>query len=134
VLLQTAGDPHVWFLPGGRVEMFETAEQALRREIEEELHVSPEVGRLLWIVENFFVLEGRRYHEVGLYFALELPENCPKTGEFPAFDELFPLWMRWTPLDQLEHVRPGFLRHALPAPPLRTEHVVFHDALETSRG
>lgn len=47
VLLQRVVELDFWFLPGGRVEMLESATQALAREIHEELQVHAEVGRLL---------------------------------------------------------------------------------------
>ena len=38
----------------------ESAGAALRREMREELGVHVTVGRLLWLVENFFTFEGAR--------------------------------------------------------------------------
>src|SRR5258708_2028933 len=52
----------------------------------EQLGVRPRVGRLLWIIESFFALEGKRYHEFGLYFLIALPASIPTTVEFEAFD------------------------------------------------
>lgn len=129
VLLQTAERLDFWFLPGGRVEMLESATDALARELDEELHVQPRIGRLLWLVENFFTLEGRRYHELGLYFAIGLPPSVPTEGEFDASDPCEHLIMRWVPLEQIEQfpVQPAFLRTALANPPATAQHIVHHD-------
>jgi len=128
VLLQRVAGIDFWFLPGGRVEMLETAQDALRREIREELGIDASVGRLLLVAENFFVMGGRQYHELGLYFALDVPASLDRDGEFPAFDPAVELHMRWLPLDDLPEIRPAFLRQALREPLASTTHIVFHDS------
>jgi 8-oxo-dGTP pyrophosphatase MutT (NUDIX family) len=128
VLLQRVANVDFWFLPGGRVELFESAQDALRREIQEELGVDAEIGRLLWVVENFFSMEGHLYHELGLYFGIDVPPTLQRDGEFAAFDRSIQLVMRWLPLDDLPEVRPGFLQQGLREPPAQTAHIVFHDA------
>ncbi|GIW24243.1 NUDIX hydrolase [Meiothermus sp.] len=114
-----------WYLPGGRVELGEEAQAALAREISEELQVRPRVGRMLWVVENFFELSGCSFHEVALYFALDLPLQPtpdPLLGQEDGQD----LWFRWIPLYNLPQVnlKPDFLKSALRALPVRTKHIV----------
>lgn len=82
VLLQTSDDIYFWVVPNGRVEMLESAEEALAREIREELGVEPRLGRLLWLVENLFPLDGLRFHEIGLYFLVDVPPPDVPDGEF----------------------------------------------------
>ena len=43
-----------YYLPGGRVHLHETAEAAVLRELNEELGISVEIVRLLWINQAFF--------------------------------------------------------------------------------
>ena len=43
-----------FYLPGGRVKMGETAEQAVVREVEEELYITPKIIRPLWLNQAFF--------------------------------------------------------------------------------
>jgi len=84
VLLQTSDDIDFWVVLGGRVEMLESAEEALAREIRKELGVEPRLGRLLWLVENFFPLDGLRFHEIGLYFLVDVPRPTSRTASFAA--------------------------------------------------
>lgn len=43
-----------FYLPGGRVQMGETAEHAVIREVEEELKITPQIIRSLWLNQSFF--------------------------------------------------------------------------------
>ncbi|MBR3107545.1 MAG: NUDIX domain-containing protein [Clostridia bacterium] len=45
-----------FYLPGGRVQMGETAEHAVVREVEEELNITPQIIRPLWLNQSFFSL------------------------------------------------------------------------------
>ena len=60
-------------LPGGRVMMEETAEQAMIREVREELGVSLKISRPLWLNQSFFTkdTDGLRYHEICIYFLMD---------------------------------------------------------------
>ena len=55
-----------YYLPGGRVQLGETAECAVIREVEEELNVSPEIIRPLWMNQSFFAedVDKLNYHEI----------------------------------------------------------------------
>lgn len=62
-----------FYLPGGRVKMGETAEQAVVREIWEELGVKLKIARPLWLNQAFFTeeVDGIRYHELCIYFLMD---------------------------------------------------------------
>jgi hypothetical protein len=79
------------------------------------------------IVENFFPLGGMRWHELGLYFEIELPPQVPSEGEFPSSEAHLPLVMRWFALDALPNIHPWCLRDELHDPPASTRHVVHRD-------
>ena len=63
-----------FYLPGGRVKMGETAEDAVIRELEEELGIMPKIVRPLWLNQAFFVedVDGLHYHELCLYFLMDV--------------------------------------------------------------
>lgn len=63
-----------YFLPGGRVKMGETAENAIIREIKEELDITPTIVRPLWLHQSFFKeeIDHLNYHELCIYFLLDI--------------------------------------------------------------
>ncbi|MCH8309897.1 MAG: NUDIX hydrolase [Chloroflexi bacterium] len=132
-LLQMSELDPFWVLPGGRVEMPESAEDALKREMREELHVKIEVERLLWTLENFFVYRSEPNREIGLYFLMSLPQNsdlCNADGVAQAEDERgMKLWNRWQSLDSLREldIKPAFLYDVLPAIPNVPNYIVHRD-------
>jgi 8-oxo-dGTP pyrophosphatase MutT (NUDIX family) len=130
VLLNRLEDQEFWFLPGGRVEMGEPSVVALQREILEELQEEAQVGRLLWINENFFGGDKRKqYHELGLYYAINFAPESPvyrATGPFLASDGHTRLVFQWFPLESLDKVRlyPPFLVKGLRNLPGQTVHLL----------
>ena len=133
VLLHRADYEVFWSLPGGRVEMLEDSRAALRREMLEELGEEMEIGRLLWVGENFFEFLGSAYHELGMYFVASLPTAAvlaERTEEWWAEeDDGVRIYFRWFPLEEAPGlpIVPGFLREGLGTPPETTEHVVYRD-------
>ena len=85
-----------FYLPRGRVKMGETAEQAVIREVWEELSVTPKIDRPLWLNQAFFTedVDGLRYHELCLYFLMDISDTDLTQGththtfEWLAFDRL----------------------------------------------
>ncbi len=61
-----------WYLPGGRVLLHETAENAVLREITEELGLSGmKIERPLWLNQAYFDCDGHKYHELCVYFLID---------------------------------------------------------------
>ncbi len=136
VLLHRGEWDDFWTLPGGRGEFLEPARDTLVREMREERAVDIRVGRLLWVMKNFFEYAGKSYHELALYFLMSLPPGSRPLSlhEFEGSEELtgggtLKLLFRWFPLAGLEdiHLYPTFLRQGLKSLPTTTEHVVHRD-------
>ena len=66
-----------YYLPGGRVTLNETAEQAIIREFQEELACTPVIQRPLWLNQAFFRedVDQTQYHELCLYFLMDITDT-----------------------------------------------------------
>ena len=129
LLLQ--GDHHYSFLvpPGGRCKLHETTSDAARREVAEELGCSAQIGRLLWLIENFFVLDERRVHELTFLYEAQLPTDYPHLeheGDFLGAEDNPRLFYRWVPLSDLAttEVYPEVIRTRTGDLPVHMERVV----------
>ncbi len=137
VLLHRMVGEDFWAVPGGRLQVGETAAQALRREMREEISADVQVGGLLWVIENFFEHwpldatpgggEPAPHHEIGLYLEMTLPGHLEHVHSFTGSELLgtqheYTLEFRWFPLADIAgiDVRPsvlqGRLAEGLPAP------------------
>ena len=129
LLLQ--GDPRGTFLipPGGRCKLHEDSRAALARELEEELGAGFVVGRLLWVVENFFGYEGVRVHEYTFVYLAHVADAAPMLTQgdrFDCLDGVEGAYFRWVPANELAEteIYPEVLRTRCGALPRGIEHVV----------
>lgn len=105
-----------FYLPGGRVKMGETAEQAVIREVWEELSVTPKIDRPLWLNQAFFTedVDGLRYHELCLYFLMDISDtNLAQRGPvFTLTEGTHTHTFEWLAFDRLKdaYFYPIFLK------------------------
>lgn len=135
VLLHRAEYEDFWSLPGGRVEMLEDSREGLRREMLEELGEEVEIGRLVWLGENFFGFLFTDFHELGMYFEVALPEESELRRRAEEWwveeDNGVKICFRWFEVAEAPGlpIVPGFLREGLGALPEGTAHVVYRDPM-----
>lgn len=120
-----------YYLPGGRVNLHETAEDAVFREMKEELCVDVKIIRPLWLVQNFFVDDGsnEKFHELCIYYLIDISDtdlmhtdDVFVTRESPH-NEVF-YWLETDSLQE-EYLYPLFIKEEINALPahfqIRTE-------------
>ena len=137
VLLVTEDRFDFWYLPGGRVSMFETSEQALHREIIEELGETPTIERLLWTTECLYYFDAwnTHHHDLSFYYLIRFADKAPiyflssGVGKEEFSNETTDLHFRWFDINDLEKIdlRPAFLQRALKAIPIQPQHVIVDD-------
>lgn len=108
ILLQRAKNDD-YAIIGGHVAAFETTEETLRREFQEELHADVEVGDLAAVGEIFFPWGKKPCHQICLFYRVTLkePVTIPTDGVFCGYDALenqrLDLDFCWVKLDELRN-------------------------------
>ncbi len=108
----TKDDKGRYYTIGGAIAVNETAQDAVVREVKEELGVDSRVKQLAFIVENQFTQEGIHFHNIEFHFVVEPIGTVPDEmieGELKQACE-------WFDVDQLVNldVVPAFLAEELP--------------------
>ena len=69
-------------MPGGRVQMGESSIEAIKRELLEEMNVTPKNITLIQVCQNFFEWMGSYQQELLFVYNIELDEDCePSTKD-----------------------------------------------------
>ncbi len=87
------------------------------------------VQRLLWMMEYVTAMAGGPVHELGFYYATDLPEDSPffdLAREHAGVERGHDLVLRWFPVDALADLPlfPEFLRTAVRRVPGSPQHIV----------
>ena len=67
---------------GGRVQIGESSEETIKREIKEELGKNIEIIGYIGTIENFFELKGSKYHEILFVYKIEFENDEDKKIEY----------------------------------------------------
>ncbi|HEL2217740.1 TPA: NUDIX hydrolase [Streptococcus suis] len=101
-----------YYTIGGAIAVNETAQDAVVREVKEELGVDSRVNQLAFVVENQFTHEGIDFHNIEFHFIVE------PIGEIPEkmIEGQLKQTCEWIELDKLVNldIVPAFLAQELP--------------------
>ena len=66
-----------YFLPGGRVALHETSDNAMLRELKEELGIDAKIVRPLWFAQTFFLEDTtkEKFHELCVYYLVDVSDT-----------------------------------------------------------
>lgn len=65
-------------IPGGRIQLGENSEVTIKREIMEEMQMNIEIKGYIGTVENFFILNEKKYHEIFFVYNAEFTDEQNK--------------------------------------------------------
>lgn len=117
LLIMTDEQSPYYYLPGGRVLMNELSEDAIVREIREELNVQVKVNRMLWFNENFFHEEhyDENFHEICFYYLLDIADNnlINQEKEFVITESEKIFTFFWKEMNEIKNLdlRPSFVKN-----------------------
>ena len=116
-------DKDKYYTIGGAIQVNERTEDAVVREVREELGVKAQAGQLAFVVENRFEQAGVHFHNIEFHYLVDLLEDAPLTMQ----EDERQLPCRWIALNQLHTVplKPGFLKTVLPEWDGQLRHIHF---------
>ena len=105
-------DKDKYYTIGGAIQVDERTEDAVVREVREELGVKAQAGQLAFVVENRFEQAGIHYHNIEFHYLVDLLEDAPLIMQEDEKSQP----CEWIDLDQLQNIQlvPAFLKTALP--------------------
>ena len=117
LLLVDMDDSGFLCLPGGYVELGETTEEAVKRELNEEIRQDVIIEKYLGVVENYFINKyNKKMHEISFYYLMKLINDDIDDNEFTLIENdkgnKIKLDFKWVDINDLDDfdVRPAFLK------------------------
>lgn len=108
---------NTYYLVGGRVSFGESSEEALIREIKEELNIDIKSYKPIWVNECFFGDSGNAFHEIGIYYLVDVSQT-----DFSHYETTFETIeghrinkYEWLNIDEIDNVLiyPEFIKEEI---------------------
>ena len=87
---------------GGGIEFLEKSEEALKREFLEEINVDITVKDFLGISENIFTYQGKKAHELILFYSIEISDKNYQE-EYKVIDDHSETIAKWIDIDEFKN-------------------------------
>ena len=87
---------------GGGIEFLEKSEEALKREFLEEINISITVKDFLGISENIFTYQGKKAHELILFYSIEISDKNYQE-EYIVTDDHGKTVAKWIDIDEFKN-------------------------------
>lgn len=87
---------------GGGIEFLEKSEEALKREFLEEINVDITVKDFLGISENIFTYQGKKAHELILFYSIEISDKNYQE-EYKVIDDHGETIAKWIDINEFKN-------------------------------
>ena len=87
---------------GGGIEFLEKSEEALKREFLEEINVDIIVKDFLGISENIFTYQGKKAHELILFYSIDISDENYQE-EYKVIDDHGETIAKWIEIDEFKN-------------------------------
>lgn len=87
---------------GGGIEFLETSQEALKREYKEELDIDIIVEEFRGISENIFTYQGKKAHELILFYNIKIQEKDIKE-KYHIIDDNYEIDAYWVDVNEFKH-------------------------------
>lgn len=134
ILFQKRKQDKFWALPGGKIRIDETGEEAIKRELNEELGIENScIKRVHSISEYFFTFNKNKYHQYIFAYIVETNKNnnnLLENKEFKGIEKTENLLFKWFDIDLLYDapIKPDFLKQNLKE--INNKEIIFNTYIE----
>lgn len=121
-------------LPGGYVELGETTEEAVKRELVEEIGMDVMIKKYLGVVENYFINKfSKKMHEISFYYIMDFVDTDIEETNFTLIENdkghNIKLDFKWININEIDKfdIRPKFLKDLFKNNNLEFNHLIFDE-------